>query len=177
MRGGGREERRGENCRRADNPEKEHGALGARRILLAVPRHFEGGFCPGDPCVASCWDPRGIHRTKNVRWKTVPHPGEAHGAHKSRFARLRRVRSDGGLVSAFAATATCKAFAKCRRADNFGVRRLAVAFAIATPHPNRSLGRSRIPRKSRSKLPHSKNSLVGPRLSARRQFQKMEVCA
>jgi len=112
---GGREERRGGNCRRADNSELEQGALGARRILLALPCHFEGGVCPRDPSFDR--DPREIHRAKKARWKTEPHPGEAHGAHKSRFARLRRVRNDGGLVSALVATATCKAFAKCRRAD------------------------------------------------------------
>ena len=101
-----------EKCRRADIPELEHGALGARWIPLTVPRHFEGGVCPRNPSVALRGNRRGIHRTKNVRWKTVP-----------RFADS--VRNDGGLVSALAAPATCKVFAKCRRADNivFGIGR------------------------------------------------------
>jgi hypothetical protein len=69
-----------------------------RSHLLAVPRHFEGGFCPRNPSAAFSGDGREIHRTKNARWKTAPHSADS-------------VRNDGGLVGALVPGQNC------RRAD------------------------------------------------------------
>ena len=91
MRRGAKPESWGEKCRRADIPEMEHGA---RSLRLAVPRHFEGGFCPRNPSAPSGRDPR-----------EIPHSADS-------------VRNDGGLGDALVASASCKCFAKCRRADN-----------------------------------------------------------
>ena len=153
-----------EKCRRADIPELEHGALGARRILLGVPRHFEGGFCPRNPFVASCGDQKGIHRTKNVRWKTVPHSADS-------------VRNDGGWSVRSRARPVAKSL------QNVGAptilflepsvpcRNGCVVASLQTGQGEGAVGRS-----ERSATTGSVG-VWAQKLSARRQFQKLEVGA